>query len=62
MLFRSASFRAFNDHDAACLRTHDEDMAPLTDAINAEFAHRESGKGGKAVYRGEVDGEWTVLA
>ncbi|GJE87432.1 thioesterase family protein [Phanerochaete sordida] len=37
-------------------------MAPLSQAVNAEFAYREDGKDGRAVYRGTHDEEWTVLS
>lgn len=35
-------------------------MVPLCKAINAEFA-RKDGDGGRVVYRGVVDPEWTVM-
>lgn len=36
-------------------------MAPLHQAINTEFAFKEEGQNGRAVYRGAMDKDWSVL-
>lgn len=37
-------------------------MPPLYQAINAEFAYKEGGDKGRAVYRGVLHEEWTVIS
>jgi hypothetical protein len=37
-------------------------MAPLYEAINAEFVSKEEGQNSRTVYRGAMDKEWTILS